>query len=285
MSLSLLERARRSGTPAVGVVGDDWMLYGPTVDAWTRTFARPGIGSIAGLLTGIPAERRFGRAARWLFISETLRRRAADAGRAPASAEVVRRGPDERFGPAPAADWGGRLLYAGRIDPRKGIATAIDALALIDSRASLTIDGDGDPRHRAELEARARAAGVDPRVTFEVSPRDQVPDAYAAADAVVFPVAWEEPWGLVPLEAMAVGRPVVATGAGGSGEYLRGDENCLMFEPGDASGLAAAIGRLASEPELRDRLRAAGFETAARFGERSFNDRIERVLAEEAASE
>jgi glycosyltransferase involved in cell wall biosynthesis len=84
---------------------------------------------------------------------------------------------------------------------------------------------------------------------------------------------------------MAVGRPVVATGAGGSGEYLRGDENCLLFEPGDASGLAAAIGRLASEPELRDRLRAAGFETAARFGERSFNDRIERVLAEEAASE
>ena len=51
---------------------------------------------------------------------------------------------------------------------------------------------------------------------------------------VVFPVRWEEPWGLVPIEAMARGRPVVATGRGGSGEYLRDGENCVLFEADDA---------------------------------------------------
>ena len=62
------------------------------------------------------------------------------------------------------------------------------------------------------------------------------PAAYAAADAVLFPVSWEEPWGLVPLEAMAVGRPVLASRAGGGpAEYLRAGENCL-HSPDDAAG-------------------------------------------------
>jgi glycosyltransferase involved in cell wall biosynthesis len=122
------------------------------------------------------------------------------------------------------------------------------------------------------------------RVTFGYCSREQVPDAYAAADAVVFPVAWDEPWGLVPLEAMAMGRPVIATGAGGSGEYLRDGENCLLFEQRDAGALAAAIERLAADPELRARLRAGGLETVGRFSEASFNEAIERALVEAVGS-
>ncbi len=56
-----------------------------------------------------------------------------------------------------------------------------------------------------------------------------MPAELAAADALLFPVQWEEPWGLVPLEAMASGTPVVATGTGGSGEYLRDGDNCLVY--------------------------------------------------------
>jgi glycosyltransferase involved in cell wall biosynthesis len=117
------------------------------------------------------------------------------------------------------------------------------------------------------------------RVRFQSSPPEDVPDAYAAADAVVFPVRWQEPWGLVPLEAMAVGRPVVASSAGGgAAEYLHDEHNCLQFAPGDATALAAALRRLAADPELRDRLIAAGHETAARFTARAFNESLEREL-------
>jgi len=80
---------------------------------------------------------------------------------------------------------------------------------------------------------------------------------------------------------MARGRPVVATGRGGSGEYLCDEENCLLFEAGDAPGLAGALRRLADEPELRSRLRAGGLQTAPRHTEAVLNAAVERaVLAE-----
>jgi glycosyltransferase involved in cell wall biosynthesis len=107
--------------------------------------------------------------------------------------------------------------------------------------------------------------------------RAEVPAAYAAADAVLFPVTWPEPWGLVPLEAMAVGRPVVATGTGGSAEYLRDGENCLLAAPGDPAALARAVARLQSDAALRARLVAGGRATAARHDQRAF---VERQCAE-----
>jgi glycogen synthase len=97
-------------------------------------------------------------------------------------------------------------------------------------------------------------------------------------------VLWEEPWGLVPLEAMAVGRPVVATGTGGSGEYLVDGENCLIYGPPDnAAQLAAAIRRLADDEGLRGRLREGGFATAEKFTEAAFNEAVSIAL-EQAAS-
>src|SRR5689334_5009168 len=70
----------------------------------------------------------------------------------------------------------------------------------------------------------------------------------AGADAVLFPVRWAEPWGRVAIEAMATGRPVVATGRGGSAEYLRHEHNALVVAPDDAAALAAAVARLAAGP-------------------------------------
>ena len=65
------------------------------------------------------------------------------------------------------------------------------------------------------------------------SPRDRLPATFAEHDALLFPVRWEEPWGLVPLEAMAVGLLVVASGRGGSAEYFEDGENCLLADPDD----------------------------------------------------
>src|SRR2546421_8807366 len=93
----------------------------------------------------------------------------------------------------------------------------------------------------------------------------EIAAAYASDDAAIFPVRWEEPWGLVPLEAMGKGRPVAATGRGGSAEYLVDSENCVLFEADDARGLADALRRLASDAGLRARLREGGLETASRY--------------------
>jgi glycosyltransferase involved in cell wall biosynthesis len=176
------------------------------------------------------------------------------------------------------------LLCAGRIDPRKGIATAIRALAELPSEATLSVVGDGDPAELDRLRALALELSLGDRVSFETRPHEEMPDAYAAADCILFPVEWDEPWGLVPLEGMAVGRPVVATGAGGSAEYLVDGANCLLFDPGDARSLAAAVRCLAEDQALRDQLRAAGDETAARYGEAAFNQGVEDALRASAGT-
>ena len=284
MSLSLIERARRRGLPAVGVVGDDWMAYGPQVDAWLRAARRPLIGRVAGRALGIPARVELRLAATWLFNSERTRRAALESANL-ADARVARPGVDaQRFQPAPERDWGWRLLYAGRIDPRKGIATAVEALAALPEEAELEIVGDGEPSEVNRLRELAAQSGVERRVLFRgaAAPED-MPGAYAAADAVVFPVEWDEPWGLVPLEAMSVGRPVIATGTGGSGEYLRDGENSLLFGPGDAQTLAGCVTRLADDAALRAQLREGGLETAARYPANAYDEAIAAAL-EEAVS-
>jgi glycosyltransferase involved in cell wall biosynthesis len=70
---------------------------------------------------------------------------------------------------------------------------------------------------------------------------------------------------------MARARPVVATGTGGSAEYLRDGENCLLFAPGDSAGLADAVRRLERDGALRARLDAGGRATAAGHTEERFN--------------
>lgn len=283
MSLSLIERARRRRLPAVAFVNDAWLIYGPLVDAWIRFAARPGVpGDLIERVTGLPARFDPQASAHFVFASEDTRRASLERWPIDGS-EVAHGGIDRTFLDDPIApgEWGWRLLYVGRIDPRKGIATAIRALAGLPAPATLTIVGGGDETHLGEL--RDLVAGLDlaARVSFDgPRPRDQLPGVYAAADAVVFPVEWAEPWGLVPLEAMACGRPVVATGTGGSGEYLRDGENCLLYAPGDAAGLAERIELLASDAGLRERLRRGGARTAAAHTDQAFNDRVETVLEE-----
>ena len=276
MSLSLLERARAAALPTVSVVGDDWLVYGPRVDAWMRMFTRrPWAAPAARALTGLPTRVDWAGAGAFLFTSQTMRGRALAVRPALRDASVAHMGIDVNlFGPAPSEPWRWRLLCLGRIDPRKGIDTAVRALAELPPEATLTVVGEGDEGHLTELRELAGELDLERRVTFVRRPRDELPRAYAEADALVFSVRWREPWGLVPLEAMAVGRPVVATGTGGSGEYLRHEENCLLFEPDRPSALAAALTRLAGDEALWGRLREAGFPTAARFPESAFDEAV-----------
>jgi glycosyltransferase involved in cell wall biosynthesis len=287
LPLSLIETVRRRGLPAVGFVHDDWLDYGRHVDGWLRLFGgrRAAAAPLAERLTGIPARVDLGSAATWVFVSDSSRRRAETLGLGLRSTAVAHSGIEARFlDPAPVHEWAWRLLYVGRLDERKGVHTAVEALARLPAEASLTVVGGWDEHEEARLRALAERLGVSDRVRFAGQRgRDELPALYADADAVVFPVVWEEPWGLVPLEAMGIGRPVVATGRGGSGEYLRDGENSLLFEAGDATALAAALQRLAADAGLRAHLRERGVETAARHTERNLNEAVERFLLEAIA--
>jgi glycosyltransferase involved in cell wall biosynthesis len=283
MSLSLVERARRAGVPSVACVHDDWLVYGPRVDAWLATFAgRPRLARATAALTGIPTAFDADALGTCLFVSETTRRRALAGGARPRETQVAPSGIEDRFlEPGPVTSWRWRLLYVGRIDRRKGIDTAVEAVARLPGEARLTVVGEGEAAELEALREEARAAGVAGRVEFAgARPREELPALYAAHDAILFPVRWDEPWGLVPLEAMGIGRPVVATGQGGSAEYLRHEENALLFEAGDPDALAAAVTRLARDDSLRARLRAGGERTARAHTEAVFNRRVEEAIAE-----
>jgi glycosyltransferase involved in cell wall biosynthesis len=285
MSLGLIERVRRAGIPAVGVVGDEWMVWGPKVDAWLRMCRRLGAAAtLAGGVTDLPARVDLGAAAVWLFNSHEVRGRSTAAW-ALADARVEHPGIDDTlFQTAPARDeWGWRLLYLGRMDERKGVHVAVEALALL-PEATLVIQGRGDPAYVERLQASAADLGVLDRIEFRTAPREALADVYADTDAVLFPVQWDEPWGLVPLEAMAVGRPVIATGTGGSAEYLSHEDNCLIYAPRNSpQALAEAVTRLAADAPLRARLRDGGLVTAPRFTERRYNEAIAAALDEVAA--
>jgi glycosyltransferase involved in cell wall biosynthesis len=278
MSLSLIELVRRAGIPAVAFVHDDWLDYGRDMDGWLRPFRGRyrALAAIAERLARTPTRVDVGRAARVVFVSEATRRIAERAGIRLADTGVAHSGIDSRFlDPAPGRDWAWRLLYVGRIDERKGVHTAVDALAHLPGEATLTVIGGWDEDEEQRVRQTAERIGALDRVRFRGQGSfADVHAAYADADVVVFPVIWEEPWGLVPLEAMGRGRPVVATGRGGSAEYLRDGENALLFEAGDAEALARAVMRLADDEALRLKLRGGGLETASRHTEVEFNQSV-----------
>jgi glycosyltransferase involved in cell wall biosynthesis len=126
----------------------------------------------------------------------------------------------------------------------------------------------------------AARLGVADRVRFAgFASGEQLRSAYAEADAVVFPVRWNEPFGLVPLEAMGMGRPVITTSRGGTAEFVRDGINALVFEADDPRGLADCVGRLAADEKLRARIREEGSRTAARYSVMEFAERtVEEIV-------
>jgi glycosyltransferase involved in cell wall biosynthesis len=283
MSLSLVAQAADAGLRSAAFVHDDWLVYGPKVDQWLRAHAgRSRRAARAEAKAGVPTRVDWRRVDRWVFVSETTRRRALEAVGDLGATAVAPSGIDPAYvDPAPVHDWGWRLLCVGRLDPRKGVDSAVDALARLPDAATLVLAGGGDAAYERDLRERIWRVGAGDRVELLGGVgRERLLELYAGADAFVFPVVWEEPWGLVPLEAMGRGLPVVATGRGGSGEYLRDGDNCLVFAAGDPEALAAALARLADDPGLRARLRDGGLATAERHTAPRFEARVVAVLEE-----
>jgi phosphatidylinositol alpha-mannosyltransferase len=168
--------------------------------------------------------------------------------------EVVPNGIDHAALAALAADRrGGRILFVGRDEPRKGLPVLLDAFARLGSDAELVLVGPGPPAGRS---ARVQALG---RVSDEELRRE-----LARADVLVAPSLGGESFGIVLLEAMAAGLPVVASDIDGYRAVLPGSAGRLV-PPGDADALAAALHELLADAELRTRLGEGGRRESARF--------------------
>jgi glycosyltransferase involved in cell wall biosynthesis/predicted SAM-dependent methyltransferase len=179
-----------------------------------------------------------------------------------------------------------RILFVGRLERRKGVDVLLDAAAqLLPERPDVELVLVGKDTENTEIgetyrEAFRRQHGDADwarRVSFAGAVSDEeLFQHYADCDVFVAPSRYES-FGLILTEAMAFGKPVIGARAGGMQEVVDEGVTGLLAEPGDADSLAAELGRLIDEPELRERL-----GTAAREGfERRFARpvAVERILA------
>lgn len=287
MSLSTLTLVERTGIPMVLTVHDYWPEFAPAWDPWLRFFdRRPWARRMAaplGLLTSGPELSK----AMVNVVSRSLQEKLATESRWPFNeAEIIPFGIDPKLFPVvepEARDWGWNLLYVGRLDWAKGLRTLALAMRHLPASADLDVVGKGDPALPGMMRQLVGGSGPQERIRFSSCPPSELAARYREADVLVFPSEWDEPFGLVPLEAMACGVPVVATGTGGSGEYLRDGENCLLFPPGDPEALAKAIQQLASDAGLRNKIRGGGRRTAASYSLERSADALERLHLTAAA--
>jgi D-inositol-3-phosphate glycosyltransferase len=145
------------------------------------------------------------------------------------------------------------LVQVGRLVPRKGAAVSIAALPRLPDAVLLIVGGpppaevDQDPEVR-RLTALARRAGVADRIVFTGGLRpEQVPALLRAADLVLCPADYE-PFGIVPLEAMSCGTPVVATAVGGQRDTVVDPGTGRLVPPRDPAALAEAAAGLLNAP-------------------------------------
>jgi D-inositol-3-phosphate glycosyltransferase len=165
-----------------------------------------------------------------------------------------------------------RLVVLSRMVARKGIGNVIEALAELPG-VELVVAG-GPPREelRGDSEARrliglAERLGVSDRIDFRGRvDRAQVPALLRSADAVVC-VPWYEPFGIVPLEAMACGVPVIASAVGGLVDTIVHGETGLHVPPRRPDMVVAAAREMLADADMRKRLGRAGVQRARdRFG-------------------
>jgi len=192
--------------------------------------------------------------------SRDARARVIELGADPARVYDIPQGVDcQHFVPtagrkAGAGGW--RLLYAGRFDPKKGLGVLIDAMHLLCKRRrdiSLKLVGGSRAGGTGELfSQQAHRLGIEDRVEFvDAQPWAEMPAVMAEPDLFVLPSFYDS-FGIVLIEAMACGVPVVATRCGGP-EDLVDDEVGRLVDVGDAAGLAAAIEEVLDDYSRFDR--------------------------------
>jgi phosphatidyl-myo-inositol alpha-mannosyltransferase len=282
--------------PLVPLVG--WAAATTDVAPVVLTFhAFAERGALAPLYRAVrPIARRIiGRAAAMTAVSavaagfhaRALGIDAADVRIVPNGVDVARfaAAPSQR-GERPGPD-GATVLFVGRLEHRKGVDVALQAfLLLAEDRPLLRLRIVGDGPGAAALERSIGAAPADLRSRIERSGRvtnDVLPAVLAQADVMVVPSRGGESFGIVLLEAMAAGAPLVASDLAGYRAVARDGREALLVPPDAPSHLAAAVARLLDDAELRDALVRSGRQRAAGFDWASIAERTRAVHSEAAA--
>jgi phosphatidyl-myo-inositol alpha-mannosyltransferase len=165
------------------------------------------------------------------------------------------------------------VLFIGRHEPRKGLAVLLDAWVGLDRDARLRVVGAGPQTD----ELRSRAVGdVEWLGTVTDTPRNEL---LRGATAFCAPSLRGESFGVVLLEAMAAGAPLVASAIEGYQNVARAGQDALLVPPGDAGALRDALRLVLDDPGLRARLVASGRQRAEEFSMRRLAERYLELYA------
>lgn len=219
-------------------------------------------------------ERVWRRAAGFVTTTAGIRATLHDAYGARERVRVVPNGcdvrPDRRF-PGLSAARPPRVLYAGQLYPWKGVDVLVEAMAQVPAARLVILGGlPGEPdlaRVRARVEMHGLAGRTEMPGTL---PQARVADELARAAVVAVPflhsaMTERHTSPLKAFEAMAAGRPIVASDLPSSREFLRDGRDALLVPPGDAKALAAALRRVLAEEPLAERLARTAWEEAAAY--------------------
>jgi D-inositol-3-phosphate glycosyltransferase len=183
------------------------------------------------------------------------------------------------------------ILFVGRIEPLKGIDTLLRAMGLLAHECPLwtrdlclaIIGGDPDTTENEEMErlkAIRAELGITDLVTFlGARDQDRLHHYYSAAEMVIMPSRYES-FGMVALEAMACGTPVIASEVGGLAHLVRDGRTGLHVPDGDPVALAQAIARLAEDHELRERMGRTAHLYAQQYSWECIADRMVALYAQ-----
>ena len=208
------------------------------------------------------------------FMQEELLMNGFPADRVAILPPVVRMQPAEQV---PIAE-DPHILFVGQLIRGKGVDLLLEALARLDCPFEATIAGDGNAR--AGLEEQARTLGLADKVRFlGWVPADQIGIVYTRARLLAVPARWPEPFGMIGLEAMRHGRPIVAFAVGGIPDWLQDGENGILVPERDVEAFAAALKRLLMDRELAVRMGRRGLDIVnSRYGFDHYLEQLETHL-------
>jgi phosphatidylinositol alpha-mannosyltransferase len=254
-------------------------MFWPEISYWALRYSR-SVNLVSFLTAGFRISRLGGGTFQWLFrgllrridglIPISERARTAFAAYVPGDYRIIPCGVDlDRFRPglAPLPEplrERPTILFLGRLDGRKGIKVLLAAMPAVLKAvpdAQLVVVGRGPEENAARR--LATRLGIDPAVRFVGRvERGDLPRYYCGCDVYCAPTLGGETLGIVLLEAMASGAPVVASDIPGYDETVQGNRDGLLVPPGQPPALAAALVRLLGDGELRRRLAASGIARA-----------------------
>jgi glycosyltransferase involved in cell wall biosynthesis len=277
LTTSILEPLRRAGVPIVWTL-HDYRLVCPNSDFLSGyeicerclpnrfhhvvlrrckkgSFAASFVAMSASLydrMTRVPS-----RVQRFIAPSRFLAGKLVEGGFDPARITHLPNFVDA--GAFPARPEGDYALYFGRLSREKGVDVLLEALALA-QRGRLKIAGDGP--QRAELERRAAELGLGGVEFLGYRSGDELKEILAGAQFVVLPSRWYENLPFSIMEALAAGKPVIASDLGGIPEMIEDGVNGLLFPAGDAGELARRLVLLLDSPEQRESMGRTGRQKA-----------------------